>query len=92
MAIPKNITREHILSAIEEINKMIEIPKSRKSRKYFLKHNNALYPPKYVISIAYKYAVGEELDPNLRVFTTYLAQDYLRDKGFKEIIVVGKST
>lgn len=92
MAIPEKITREHILSAINEIRNMKEIPKSRKSKKYFLKYNNDLYPPKYVISIANRYALGYELDPNPKVFTTYMAQDYLISKGFKDIIVIVKST
>lgn len=91
MAIPKEITRNHILSAIEEIRKMKEIPKSRKSYKYFLKHDNELFSPKYIISIANKYALGYELNPNPKIFNTYMAQDYLKDKGFTEIIVLNKN-
>ena len=33
MAIPKQIKENHILSAIQEIRNMKEIPKSRKSKK-----------------------------------------------------------
>lgn len=73
---------KYILSAIEEIKNMKEISKSRKSKKYFLKYNNNIYPPKYAISIAKKYALGYELDPNPSVFNTYMAQDYLIEKGF----------
>jgi len=60
--IPKNIKLEHILKAIEEI-KRNGIPKGKNSRKFFLEFNGNYYPPKYVISLANKYANGEELDP-----------------------------
>jgi hypothetical protein len=91
MAIPKQITENHILSAIQEIENMIEIPKSRKSKKYFLKYNNHLYPLKYVISIANRYALGYELNPDAKVFNTYMAQDYLIKKGFTEIVELKKN-
>lgn len=60
--IPKSIKREHIIKAIEEIEKN-GVPKRRKSRKFFLEFNGRHYPPKYVISLANKYANGKELDP-----------------------------
>jgi hypothetical protein len=59
--IPEGIKREHILKAIEEI-KNSEIPAQRDSSKYDLEYDNKLYPPKYVISLANKYANGTELD------------------------------
>ena len=90
MAIPKQIKENHILSAIEEIKNMVEIPKSRRSKKYFLKYNNDLYPPKYVISIANKYALGYELNPDAKVFNTNMAQNYLKDKGFIDIVKLEK--
>ncbi len=61
--IPKNIKREHILKAIEDIEKRkYNIPKNRKSTKFYLRVNGKTYPPKYVISLANKYANGEFLD------------------------------
>lgn len=61
--IPKNIAREHIEKAIEEIE-IYGIRKGRHSSTYDLVFNNKTYPPKLVISIANRYANGEELDPN----------------------------
>ncbi len=60
--IPKNIKREHIIKAIEEIEK-VGTPKGRSSKKFLLEYNNKHYSPKYVISLANKYANGKELDP-----------------------------
>ena len=60
MSIPKNITREHIIKAINEIDKN-GVPENRQQRKFNLKYNGKNYPPKYAISIANKYANGEEL-------------------------------
>jgi hypothetical protein len=82
MPIPKNITPDHIIEAIAAIDSMREIPANRKSRKYFVKHNDKLYPPKYVISFANVYPNKEELDPHASNFTTYDAQSYLQSKGF----------
>ena len=61
--IPKNIKRQHVIHAIEEIDEK-KIPDHRKSTKYLLNYQNTLYPPKYVISIANKYANGAELPPS----------------------------
>jgi predicted amidohydrolase len=59
--IPKNIKREHILKAMKEIEKL-EIPKARHSKKFLLEYNDKHYYPKYVISLANKYANGKALD------------------------------
>ncbi len=60
--IPKNIGREHVIKAINEIER-IGFPKNRSSRKYSLKHNGRYYPPKYVVSLANKYVNGKMLEP-----------------------------
>lgn len=60
--IPKNIKQKHIIKAIEEIGKN-GTPKRRSSKKFFLKYNGKCFPPKYIISLANKYANGKELDP-----------------------------
>jgi len=61
--IPKNITREHVIKGIEEIETS-GFPAARTSRKFLLKYNGKDYPPKYVLSIANKYANGKKLAPN----------------------------
>lgn len=61
--IPSNITREHILQALQEIN-MRGVPSSREPTKFALVWNGKLYPPKYTISLANKYPNREELDPS----------------------------
>jgi len=61
--IPNNIRREHILQAIEEID-INGVPDVRKSTNYLLEYEEKQYPPKFVISIANRYANGEELDSN----------------------------
>jgi len=59
--IPKNIHLEHILKAIEEIKKF-GIPAGRSSKKIHLEYNGEFCPPKYIVSLANKYANGKELD------------------------------
>jgi hypothetical protein len=53
----------HVLKAIEEIDKL-GVPKGRISRRYVLEYRGRFYPPKYVVSLANKYANGYELDPS----------------------------
>jgi len=60
--IPRNITREHVLAAIAEIDRN-GVPENRTSRKFILKRNGRRYPPKYVLALANKHANGSELDP-----------------------------
>ncbi|MGG0120532.1 HNH endonuclease [Bacillus paranthracis] len=60
MPIPKNITEEHILKAIDYID-VHGVPERRHSTKFDLLFNGKLYPPKYVIARANVYANGEEL-------------------------------
>jgi len=58
--IPSNITRRDIIKAVEEIRRQ-GIPEHRKSTKYALVFEREIFPPKYVISIANRYANGEDL-------------------------------
>jgi predicted amidohydrolase/copper chaperone CopZ len=62
--IPTNITREHVIKALEAIDARA-LPPSRKSTKFVLVFSGRRYPPKYVVSLASKYANGEELKPSL---------------------------
>lgn len=84
MAIPDNIAARHILKAISTINKE-GTPRLRNSYKYFVSCDSRLYPPKYLISLANLFANGELLNPNPKIFNTYMAQAYLTDLGFKVI-------
>lgn len=58
---PTNINKNHLLQAIAEIDEKGVPPRGRSSM-YDLVHNGNRYPPKLVVSIANKYANGEELD------------------------------
>jgi len=79
--IPKNIHSEHVLKAIEEI-KRTGIPEGRSSKKFLVEFNGIFYPPKYIISLANKYANGEELNPSGFSGGTE-SNDFLRVLGFK---------
>ena len=58
MAIPRNITREHVLRALREIDERRRKGEpDRESRKWFLLHNGKRYPPKHAISLANKYCL-----------------------------------
>jgi len=54
------VKAEHIKKALKEINKKGN-PKERRSRTWCLKIGNRRYPPKYVLSLAVKYATGRAL-------------------------------
>jgi len=61
MSIPNNITKDHLLKAIEKIN--IEgVPENAQSLYYDVLYNGVKYPPKLVVSYANLYANGEILD------------------------------
>jgi len=61
--IPKNIRREHIVKAIEQIEKE-GLPKGRDSKKFLMLYEGKYYPPKYVISLANNFVNGKELSPS----------------------------
>jgi AAA+ superfamily predicted ATPase len=78
--IPKNIEREDVIQAIEEIARS-GVPYHRASVRYNVIYDDKPYPPKYVISLANRYANGSELEPsefNGGVETN----DFLRALGF----------
>lgn len=81
MSIPRNITREHVLQAIEEIN-INQYPTTHKSTKYDLYYNENYYPPKYVISIANRFANEVELPTSEFSGGLDEANKYLIDLGF----------
>jgi predicted Mrr-cat superfamily restriction endonuclease len=78
--IPTNITREHVLKTLQEIN-ATTIPARRESTNYDLIFEGKRYPPKYVISLANKYANGNQLDS--KAFDAIEAKTFLPTLGFE---------
>ena len=60
----KDITREHVLKALEEIDRK-GIPPEARSTTYDLIEQQRRFPPKLVLSLASKYASGVEFDRSL---------------------------
>jgi len=60
--INNNINKEHIIKALNWIDEH-GVALNRESRKYHLKYQGRFYPPKYILSIANKFATGKELEP-----------------------------
>jgi hypothetical protein len=63
MSFPKNIKLEHLIQAIEKIDRE-GIPRDGDSMYYDVKYKSNFYPPKLVVSIANVFANGVELDRN----------------------------
>lgn len=63
MAIPKNITRDHLLKAIDKIDRE-GVPPSGDSQYYDVIYNGKKYPPKLIVSYANIFANNQELDRN----------------------------
>ncbi len=82
MAIPNNITQEHIKKAISEI-KYESIPESRKEKFFLINAQGKLLPPKYVLTKANVFANGKEL--NSTEFSASDAKNFLNNKGFDVI-------
>ncbi|NIO38579.1 hypothetical protein GTO27_12915 [Candidatus Bathyarchaeota archaeon] len=82
--IPSIIARDHILKAIREIDEL-GVPDRRKSTNYCLIHEQRHYPPKYVISIAARYAIGTELGHHdfYGGKGSGCANQFLRNRGFQ---------
>lgn len=81
MAIPNNITRNHVLEVINQIENGRQIPAKRLPRRVALRFNNENYPVKILISWSSEIFSGEELNYNL--FITNEAIKYLTDLGFE---------
>ncbi|MEG0324881.1 MAG: hypothetical protein RR619_12850, partial [Raoultibacter sp.] len=78
---PKAITKEDVLKAIEDIRSE-GVPKKREPTKFNLVHHSRLYPPKYTLSIAAKYAIGEEF-PTATFSSEDEANTFLIGLGFE---------
>jgi hypothetical protein len=88
--IPDNITKEHILQALAEIDQTKNIPLYRLSDVYELLFDGKTYPPKYIISIANKYANNELLIG--RDFTAGETKKFLKKMGFDVIPKIVESS
>ena len=62
--IQSNIDHEHVIKAMREIDSE-GFPPRRGSNKFFLMFEGKRYPPKYTISLANKFANGDELDSSM---------------------------
>jgi len=60
--IPLGVKSIHVIRAIQETNSK-GIPSGRESRKFALFFKGREYPPKYILSLANKYAGGKKLNP-----------------------------
>lgn len=81
MPIPQNITAQHINSAFQYILQN-GVPDNHAAFVYFVAYRNILFPVKYVISVANRFANGEELDYSPNNFQSQSASTYLRNLGF----------
>lgn len=79
--IPREISAEHVKAAIAEIDKD-GVPYDRESTKYDLIYKGNSYPPKYVVSVAAKYAVGYEW-PSGKFNGGKETNAFLQSRGFK---------
>src|SRR5688572_11386988 len=61
MPLPKNLTRDNLIKAIEKIDKE-GIPSDAQSKFYDVTYNNKLYPPKLIVSYANLFANGQILE------------------------------
>lgn len=82
LRIPKNITREHIIQAIEEIKK-VRWPPRNNSTTYDLFYQGERYPPKIVVMYANKYANGELFDVSKFSGGEDTTNKFFRARGFE---------
>ena len=78
--IPDNITRQHILRIIEDLNHgIVVVPPRQRSVKYCLEFNKMHYPPKYLVRMANVRANGQEL---WNFYGGPEINDFCRSRGF----------
>ncbi len=82
LTIPKNITRDHIIQAINEIKK-IGWPPRNNSTTYDLFYEGGRYPPKIVVMYANKYANGELFDVAKFSGGEDTTNKFFRERGFE---------
>jgi MoxR-like ATPase len=89
--IPKNITSVHIINAIQEIESGRQVPPDREPHKYQLVYKGKRYPPKFVISLANKYANGKELPPH-EFSGGDETNPFLKASGFEVVLINDEPT
>ena len=82
LRIPQNISREHIIQAIEEIKK-VRWPPRNNSTTYDLFYEGERYPPKIVVMYANKYANGELFDVSQFSGGEDTTNKFFRARGFE---------
>ena len=80
--IPSDLNEQHFGQAAAEIDRE-GVPAKRLSVYYDLVLNGKRYPPKYVISLAAKYATGTEHPADS--FDAVEAKKYFLDRGYEII-------
>src|SRR5262249_44574700 len=85
--IPESIIRDHILAALREIDAS-SVPWHRTSAKYDLVFEGKRYPPKYVLSIAAKFAMRKKLSTD-KFHSGEETNSFLKARDFE---VVAKPT
>jgi predicted HNH restriction endonuclease len=78
--IPDSITADHVRAALTEIRRL-GVPPSREADKWSLIDRGQEFPPKYVISVAGRYATGTDWPPD-RFSGGPETNDFLSDLGF----------
>src|SRR5437867_4430747 len=79
--IPSKITRDNVLAAILIIDQK-GVPRDRESKDFHVIFEGKTYPPKYLISLASREAVGRILKPEEFSGGTE-ANEFLRKLGFE---------
>jgi len=80
--IPNELTNSHFRQAATEIDREGVRPR-RDSNHYDLIIDGKKYPPKYIVSIAARFAFGKEHPASK--FNAVEARDYFRSRGYKVI-------
>jgi len=83
--IVRAIERHHIQEAIRHIDQH-NVPRQRNSTKYSLRYEGRLYPPKYLIAIAFHRATGQTLTTEDHSGGEGDSNKILRQLGFTDIV------
>ena len=85
--IPRTIEKDHIIAALAEIDRD-GIPPVRQAAKFVVLYEGKKYPPKYVLSLAAKYALGTQLSPSSFGGGSE-ANAFLCERGFEVLLANG---
>ncbi len=76
--IPAEITADHVRKALSEIGQS-DIPPARQARNWVVNWEQREYPVKYLVSVASKIALGDEIEG----FNSQQARGFLKKLGFE---------